>query len=151
MDAGGEFCVRDMGEACKALLLHDAPEFLVSDLNGAVKQDMRPMLVGAARRASAAIRGRSRFDLLEDRAEAAIAKRFGFDSEAYDDLIHEADVLACAYEMAYDGWAPEAQPPEWLRSDEEVMVIYMPFASGMTSDEVTQALFLSRAAELGIR
>jgi 5'-deoxynucleotidase YfbR-like HD superfamily hydrolase len=144
LDAGGQACVNDQTDALRAALMHDAPEFLVSDLNGAVKQDIRPKLVGVAARASAAVRGRSRFDLLEDRAEAAIAARFGYDSEAHDALIHEADVLACAYEMAYDNWAPEAEPPAWMLADVELLLIYS------QNEIVTANRFLERAAELGI-
>lgn len=139
----------NVNEALRAALMHDAPEFLVSDLNGAVKQDIRPKLVGVAARASAALRGRSRFDLLEDKAEAAIAARFGYDSEAHDALIHEADVLACAYEMAYDGWAPEAEPPAWMLADDELRDIYLP-KHVYDDDEATAQRFLDRAAELGI-
>lgn len=160
IDAGGQVCVREsestsggIQDALKALLLHDAPEFLVSDLNGAVKQDMRPLLKGAAARLSTAVRGRSRFDLLEDRAEAAIAARFGYDSEAHDALIHEADVLACAYEMSYDGWTLDAHPPEWMLADAELARIYRPSSgwyAGGNSETVTELRFLARAAAVGI-
>lgn len=155
LDAGGEACPNADPwalDALRAALMHDAPEFLVSDLNGAVKQDIRPKLVGVAARASAALRGRSRFDLLEDKAEAAIAARFGYDSEAHDALIHEADVLACAYEMAYDNWAPEAEPPAWMLDDDELLEIYLPQPRkyGAAADELTAVRFLARAAELGI-
>ena len=146
MDADGDFCTRgpEAAEASRALLLHDAPEFLVSDLNGAVKMDIRPTLAGSAAARAVSKRGRSRFDLLEDRAEAAIAARFGFDSEVFDAIIHEADVIACAYEMAYDGWAPEAVPPTWTLDDPELQTIYS------MNEYDTEGAFLHRAAELGI-
>ena len=43
----------------------------------------------------------------------AIQHRFEFSFEGYADIIHEADCIACAYEMSWNGWCAEAKPPEW--------------------------------------
>lgn len=112
------------GDRERALLMHDAPEYLVSDLSGAVKQDLRPMLRGAALRASDRERGTSRFDRLETAAELAIAERYNCAIGPWEELVHEADTLACAYEMKYDDWEPRACPPQWMLVDVELANIY---------------------------
>lgn len=90
----------------RALLMHDAAEYLVSDLSGAVKWQLRSNPAG-----------QSRFDRLESRAQAAIAARFDIDFARWEEEVHEADCMACAYEMAYGGWCAEARPPSWLVID----------------------------------
>ncbi len=106
-------------EACRrrlklAALMHDAPEFIVTDLVGAVKSYIRPVTHAGLRRRGA----RSRFDDLEARAMVAVEARFDCAvAEDWYGLIHEADCMACAYEMAHGGWAPDADPPRWVATD----------------------------------
>lgn len=142
--------------AMRALLMHDAPEFLVSDLNGAVKQDLRPILRGAALRASDRERGTSRFDRLETAAEFAIAGRYNCAIGPWEELVHEADTLACAYEMKYDEWEPRACPPQWLLDDVNLAHIYglMYGFRSPTPDFVHdggEASFLIEARKLGMK
>lgn len=121
--------------ARRAALMHDAAEFLVSDLSGAVKKQLR-LMHGPL--------NTSPFDVLEDRAQAAIAARFDCSDAGFEALVHEADILSCAYELAYDGWCEDAHPPEWLRDDFTVAQIY-----ALSNDEAAQQ-FVQRAAELGM-
>lgn len=88
-------------------LMHDAAEMIVSDLNGAMKQALR----GHAR---TGVRVESWFDVYEARAQRAITRRFDCDAAGYEAVVHEADVLSCAYEMAWGGWCVDAHPPEWV-------------------------------------
>ncbi len=117
--------------ALAAVLLHDAAEYLVSDLNGGVKMALR----------NAEGNPLSAFDLLEADAAAAIAKRFGLKVGAHGELVHEADILACAYEMAWLGWCPDAKPPEWVAP--VVRDRYGKWDGG-------EQAFLKCAAELGL-
>lgn len=91
----------------RAALMHDAAEMIVSDLNGAVKKSLR----GHAR---SSVQVESWFDTYESRAERAIVKRFDCADTGHEAAVHEGDVLACAYEMAWGGWCEEAHPPEWV-------------------------------------
>lgn len=146
----------NVDEASRAALMHDAPEYLVSDLNGAVKQDLRPMLRGAALRASDRERGTSRFDRLETAAELAIAERYGCAIGPWEELVHEADTLACAYEMKYDEWEPRACPPQWALDDVNLAHIYglMYGFRSPTLDFVHdggEARFLLEARKLGMK
>ncbi len=126
LPALGETSVR---RALAAVFLHDAAEYLVSDLNGGVKKALRR-------------KGHySRFDMLEDRATSAILQRFDLAPGAYGELVHEADILACAYEMAWLGWCPDAKPPEWVAP--VVRDCYMRPDGG-------ESAFLRVAAELGL-
>lgn len=93
--------------ALRAGLMHDAAEMIVSDLNGAMKQAMR----GHGR---TDVRVESWFDVYEARAARAIAKRFRCSDAGHEAVVHEADVLACAYEMAWGGWCEDAHPPPWV-------------------------------------
>lgn len=105
--------VRDRGELLatvpmlRATLMHDAAEMIVSDLNGAMKQAMR----GHAR---AGVRVESWFDVYEERAQRAIAQRYGCGDAGFEAVVHEADVLSCAYEMAWHGWCEDATAPAWV-------------------------------------
>ncbi len=129
-------------------LMHDAPEFLVSDLNGAVKKDIRPV-----DHLNPAAPGRqSRFDRLETLAAEAIASRFGLTSD-WGAIVHEADCLACAYEMAWGGWCADAHPPRWVRDSLAVQGAYG-WTGGVNygdRDDGGEAAFLARAEFLGIR
>lgn len=91
----------------RATLMHDASEMIVSDLSGAMKQAMR----GRARKG---VRVESWFDVYEGRAQRAIAKRYNCSDAGYEEIVHEADVLSCSYEMAWGGWCEDAKPPEWV-------------------------------------
>lgn len=125
-----------------ACLMHDAPEFLVSDLNGAVKKLLRVQC------------NVSEFDRLESRAEVAIAERFDIDFAAWQPIIHEADVLACAYEMAWDGWCADAHPPRWVELAKPVQTAYRAHnqePGGRPYKDGGEAAFLRRAAFLGLR
>jgi 5'-deoxynucleotidase YfbR-like HD superfamily hydrolase len=129
-------------------LMHDAPEFLVSDLNGAVKKDIRPRLGSALLLAA---RTESRFDELETLAEHAIWARFGLTHD-WGAIVHEADVLACAYEMAWGGWCADAHPPAWVRDSLAVKQCYgWPDGGRPPGDDGGEAAFLARAEFLGIR
>lgn len=130
--------------AQRAALMHDAAEYLVSDLNGAVKKQIRPELRGVAARNSDRTHGASAFDKLEALAQAAINARFACYDDGFEALVHEADVLSCAYEMAYDGWCADAHPPQWMRVDAELRRIYTRSARSV------ERAFLKRAAELGM-
>ena len=133
-------------------LMHDAPEFLVSDLNGAVKKELR--LREAMRLACALPLGfpvdnsNSAFDELETLAQRAIATRFGLTSD-WGAIVHEADILACAYEMAWGGWCADARPPEWVRRSLAVQDAYA-WREDHSGDG-GEATFLARAAFLGLR
>lgn len=137
--------------ACCAVLMHDSAEFLVSDLNGAVKKEIRPQRTLWARDWNTRRRfvrvfniGRSRFDELEDLADAAIVERYCCSPAGFEALVHEADILACAYEMAHGGWCPEAKPPEWMLDDRTLRNIYL------RGDLDTESRFVERATELGM-
>lgn len=133
-------------------LMHDATEVLVSDLNGAVKKLLRPELRGVAARGSGRTHGESRFDKLETLAERAIWARFGLTSE-WGAIVHEADVLACAYEMAWGGWCADAHPPRWVRDSVYVQACYG-WRGGVNLGDMRdggEAAFLARAEFLGIR
>ncbi len=126
-------------------LMHDAPEFLVSDLNGAVKKDIRP-------RPWESLRTESRFDVLEGCADAAIRARFGLTRD-WGAIVHEADCLACAYEMAWGGWCADAHPPRWVRDSIAVRAAYG-WVGGVNygdMDDGGESAFLARAEWLGIR
>lgn len=89
----------------RAALMHDSAEAYVGDLIGAIKLLLRARKAGAI----------SEFDHLEARVTVAIERRYGCAPlPEHRALIHEADCLACAYEMAYAGWCPAAQPPAWV-------------------------------------
>ncbi len=138
---------------CRAeALMHDAPEFLVSDLNGAVKKDIRPALRGVAARGSGRTHGESRFDKLETLAAEAIAARFDLTHD-WGAIVHEADCLACAYEMAWGGWCADTHPPRWVRDSIAVRAAYG-WVGGVNysaMDDGGEAAFLARAEFLGIR
>lgn len=132
-DFGGR-PARRLGEQVLALqraaLMHDAAEAYVGDTVGAVKKLMR---------AGGDV---STFDTLEDRAMAAIVERYGCSDEGWEEIVHEADVLACTYEM--QGWHPDAAPPAWLRMGWFPWRCYIDLDGGKTA-------FIRRAAELGMR
>lgn len=137
----------DLGpEACRrrlmlAALMHDGSEMLVSDLNGAVKSWLRPKTHGGKTVRKGA---RSTFDVLEARAMAAIEERFDCAvAEDWHGLIHEADCMACAYEMAAYGWCTDADPPRWVATDPFVQRCYGTRDGG-------RADFLSTAYALGV-
>lgn len=130
-------------------LMHDAPEFLVSDLNGAVKKDIRPELRGVAARGSGRTHGESRFDKLEALAQRAIWARYGLTSD-WGAIVHEADCLACAYEMAWGGWCADAHPPQWVLDSLAVQRAYRD-SSGYAYIDGGAYRFEARAEDLGIR
>ncbi len=137
-------------------LMHDTPEFLVSDLNGAVKKELR---MRDAVRVACALplgfpvdNGSSAFDELETLAAGAIAARFDLTHD-WGAIVHEADCLACAYEMAWGGWCADAHPPRWVRDSLAVQAAYG-WHGGVRwpdPDDGGEAAFLARAERLGIR
>lgn len=141
---------RQAARLSRAALMHDAAEFLVGDASGAVKLLMRGALSGAAARNSSRARAyASAFDKLETAASAAIVERFDCADTGWEEIIHEADCLACAYEMAHAGWCPEAAPPDWLKRDLYVQRCY----SGMRPSDMLdggEAAFLRCARALGM-
>ena len=127
----------------RAALMHDAAEYLVGDVTGAVKLLMRPKLYGLGRSAEYTRAG-SMFDRLEDFAQAAIETRFGCAvPDEFHGLIHEADCLACAYEMAWGGWCADAKPPSWVRNDPYIRRCYGTHDGG-------HGAFMARADRLGM-
>lgn len=114
----------------RAALMHDAAEYIVSDINCAVKQALR-------KRGTLAV---SSFDELELRAEAAIAAAYGCAVGEWGGLVHEADILACSYEMAWGGWCADARPPIWL---DDLGACYQ-------SSDGGELEFLAAAARLGM-
>lgn len=129
-------------ECRRECLMHDAQEFLVSDLNGAVKKELRRHMHPYS---DSAFSSTSRFDELETLAAEAIASRFGLTSN-WGAIVHEADVLACAYEMAWGGWCADAHPPRWVAESLVVQDAYRPLRL-----DGGEAAFLARAEFLGIR
>lgn len=141
----------------RAALMHDAAEFLVGDCTGAVKKLMRsaeadnPYDMRSPEKA--AVEGFvSPFDELETRAERAIVARFGCAPDGWEEIIHEADYIACAYEMAYGGWCADAVPPEWLKHDLYLKRCYRPPMTGAVGEQHDggEAAFLRRARALGM-
>lgn len=128
-------------ECRRECLMHDAPEFLVSDLNGAVKKDIRP----PQWQVQLGMPNESRFDELESLAAEAIAARFGLTSN-WGVIVHEADILACAYEMAWGGWCTDAHPPRWVADSLGVQDAYRPLRL-----DGGESAFLARAEFLGLR
>lgn len=125
---------------CRAVLMHDASEFIVSDLNGAVKKQLRAGPTVAERKYGPDV---SEFDRLESLAERAIAVRYDCAIGDWGHAVHEADILACAYEMAWGGWCPDAHPPTWVGP-----VVYNCY--NRTGGDGGYRAFLDRAAELGM-
>lgn len=118
-----------------AALMHDGGEYLASDLAGAVKSLIRPRTHGGKPRAGAM----SPFDHIEARAMAVVEERF--DCAVVDEwrgLIHEADILACAYEMAWQGWCTAAVPPAWVTADPYVQRCYRSALPGAWPSGVCQ-------------
>lgn len=124
----------DYGALSRAALLHDAAEAYINDLTGAVKLFMRQDGWGGY--------DDSPFDEIEDAWMRAIQHRFEFSFEGWSHAVHEADCIACAYEMAYDGWCAEAKPPEWAA--DLVRGCYGTRGFG------GQHTFVARARQLGI-
>lgn len=130
----------------RAALLHDAAEYLVGDNIGAVKKLMRP---GPPPRGLEPFwSGSSAFDVIEDCVQAAIVTRFDCADTGWEDIIHEADCIACAYEMAYAGWCSEAKPPVWVVSDWRLADCYEDAPDYI--DDGVAAKFITRAAQLGM-
>lgn len=118
----------------RAALMHDSAEAYVGDLIGAVKLLLRSRKAGAI----------SEFDHLEARVMVAIEKRYDCAPlPEHRALIHEADCLACSYEMAYDGWCPAAQPPVWVARS-----AYLARAYGSVGGGVGAFLRRARALEM---
>jgi hypothetical protein len=88
----------------------------------------------------------SEFDCTEARLQSVINMRYDCFPSGYEELVHEADCLACTYEMAYMGWEPTAKVPDWLRRSTAMAPIYFPAAQdgGMIG-------FILAAAGLGMR
>jgi hypothetical protein len=100
----------------RAALMHDAAEAYVGDCSGAVKLLMRSFTEFSS------------FDRIESRLQHVINTRYDCAPGDYDDLVHEADCLACAYEMAYMLWEPTAKVPDWLHRSSRMAQIYFPAA-----------------------
>lgn len=126
----------------RASLMHDAAEYLVGDAIGAIKKLMRDKMFAGV--------GLSSFDIIEDRIQTAIVKRFDCSGEGWGDIIHEADCIACAYEMAWGGWCPAAKPPAWAIESRELLRCYRPRIMDDFHDGGERA-FVERAAQLGMR
>lgn len=123
----------DYDALSRAALMHDAPEYLVTDLNGAVKKELRRDEIG----------GVSSYDALEALAASAIERRFNCSPAGFEEIIHEADCLACAYEMAYLGWCPDAHPPAWVKNSPALRLLYSHTRGGRDA-------FLHHAVDLGM-
>ncbi len=87
----------------RAALMHDADEAHLVDIIGAVKKVIRP--AGGA--------GESAYDVLASRFAAVITERFDCAADGWKEIVHEADRLACAFEMMGWGESDTAVPP-WL-------------------------------------
>lgn len=122
----------------RAALMHDAAEAYVSDVSAPAKRRLRQYEDA---------RILSGFDLMEADAALAVACRFDCSPAGWESLIHEADLLAYAYEMSWAGWGePEGgPPPEWVAP----LVKDCYFGSGYESGG--GAGFLRRANALGMR
>jgi hypothetical protein len=141
---GGRFPFERLDEletVCRAALFHDAGEMVVSDLNGATKKLIRPHVYDFA----GGRRAESAFDKLESLAMLAVAERFDFTglSDEWAGVIHEADCLACAYEMAWQGWCTDAKPPAWVRDSPYLHSVYALPDGGQSAFEI-------RARALGV-
>lgn len=115
----------------RAALMHDADEAHLVDIIGAVKRAIRPD-DGA---------GESVYDVLASRFAAAIAERFDCADDGWEEIVHEADCLACAFEMM--GWGESDKAvPAWL--------LCMGLERFYPLRGNGRAQFLARAAELGM-
>lgn len=132
-------------EFARKALLHDAAEAYTQDLTGAVKYIIR-RAEGRGRTSLAPPAAySSSFDLLGDRIQAAIEKRFGCaPASAADTLIHRADKQACAYELALEGWHPDVKP------DPLALETLTPLV-GLYDAWDTRDCFMHWADKLGIR
>lgn len=116
----------------RAALMHDAAEAYVGDMTGAVKLLMR---VQSAT---------SPFDQIEGRVQSAITERFDCAiPRMWEALIHEADCIACGFEMRHRDWCKDATVPGWL--DQRRLLRYY------TGSNRGRIDFLLRAQALGIR
>ena len=132
------------GSLSRAALMHDAAEAYLNDLTGAVKLAMR---VDPSTGESDPW---SDFDQLEERWMHTVATRFDCSADGWEDIIHEADCIACAYEMAHGGWCAEAKPPEWAEG--LVRDCYEgPLEWYDTAGDRSLHAFIERATELGMR
>lgn len=138
---------------CRAALLHDAAEAYVGDCSGAVKLMMRRLTWGAGADAPVTASSMSPFDELEDSVQAVVEERFDCAPTGYEEIVHEADILACAYEMSRGAWCPESAPPAWIYASAalERSYAYVPRCGPEGYDDHGYGAFLRRAAELGIR
>lgn len=74
---------------------------------------------------------------------AAIVERYGCSDVGWEEIVHEADVLACTYEML--GWHPAADSlPSWVSAG------WLPWRCYQDCDG-GRAAFIRRAAALGMR
>ncbi len=122
----------------KALIMHDASEYLIGDATGGLKKLMR-MVEGDSSDRPVLM---SAFDVIEEDIGAAIIERFPeADPTGWEDIIHEADKLACDYEMFK--WHPDAKPPHWMLVDETLRYIYETEDGGFKR-------FMARTEELGM-
>ncbi len=129
----------------RAALMHDAAEYLVGDVAGAVKSEIRQKVPLHVTRRTGRTRGTSAFDKLEAKAQAAIVARYDCSDAGCEELVHEADCISCAHEMASGGWCEQADPPLWTVGDDRLEQIY-----ALTTREAATA-FQDRAHELGMR
>ncbi len=115
----------------RAALMHDADEAHLVDMPAAAKNAIRPD--GGA--------GESAYDALAARFMRAIEQRFDCAADGWEEIIHEADCLACAFEMR--GWGESDHAvPAWLL-DMGLERFYPLRGDG-------RAQFLARAAGLGM-
>ncbi|MDQ3091524.1 MAG: hypothetical protein M3R46_07680 [Actinomycetota bacterium] len=139
----GRTRAQEVGDSLRrAALMHDSAEAYVGDLIGAVKLLLRSRKAGEI----------SEFDHLEARVMVAIEKRYDCAPlPEHRALIHEADCLACAYEMAYAGWCPAAQPPVWVARSSYLATTYGSADGGagaITYGSADAGAFLRRARAL---
>lgn len=116
----------------RAALMHDADEAHLVDIIGAVKKAIRPD--GGA--------GESAYDVLAGRFMRAIETRFSCAADGWEEIVHEADCLACAYEMMMGWGESDKAVPAWLL--ELDLERFYP----LRSDGRRQ--FIARAAQLGM-
>lgn len=135
----------------RAALMHDAAEAYVGDATGAVKLIMRELTAAAFYPGAEPME--SAYDELEDSVQAVIEAKYGITrTRAIDEIVHEADCIACAYEMQMDGWHP-TDCPAWALEDAALARCYrapnqMP--GGMPYKDGGKRLFGALAFRLGL-
>jgi hypothetical protein len=138
-------------EFARRALLHDAAEAYTQDLIGAVKLLIREEELANHYDPGSACDPpfSSSFDLLGDRIQAAIEKRFDCaPASAADRIIHRADKQACTYELALGGWCPGVTPaPLAVETLSAFPALYSP----PIDSPVAGRCFSHWAVKLGVR